>query len=102
MEAQGCSFGKEPANKVYVVAAEPEVRMEIMNLVRTLRQNRISADMDYMGRSMKSQMKSAGSLAKYACILGNAEIEKGVIAVKNLGEGTQEELTLEQLINKLR
>ena len=51
---------------------------------------------------MKSQMKSAGSLAKYACILGNAEIEKGVIAVKNLGEGTQEELTLEQLINKLR
>ena len=102
MEAQGCSFGKEPGNTVYVVAAEPDARLETMNLVRTLRMNRISADMDYMGKSMKSQMKSAGSLAKYACILGNAEIEKGVIAVKNLGEGTQEELTLEQLINKLR
>lgn len=102
MEAQGCSFGKEPGNKVYVVAAEPDARIETMNLVRILRMNRISADMDYMAKSMKSQMKSAGNMAQYACILGNEEIAKGVIAVKNLGDGTQEELSVEQLINKLR
>jgi histidyl-tRNA synthetase len=102
MEAQGCSFGKEPANKVYVVAAEPEVRMEIMNLVRTLRQNRISADMDYMGRSMKSQMKAAGNTAKFACIIGREELDKKLITLKDLKEGTQEELSLETMINKLR
>ncbi|MBQ9881250.1 MAG: histidine--tRNA ligase, partial [Synergistes sp.] len=61
MEAQGCTFGKKPANKVYVVAAEPSVRLEAMALMRTLRCSRISADMDYMGRSMKGQMKSAGA-----------------------------------------
>ncbi len=102
MEAQGCSFGKEPANKVYVVAAEPEVRMEIMNLVRTLRQNRISADMDYMGRSMKSQMKSAGNFAEYACIIGREELDKNIITLKDLKEGTQEELTLDSIISKLK
>jgi len=102
MEAQGCSFGKEPANKVYVVAAEPEVRMEIMNLVRTLRQNSISADMDYMGRSMKSQMKSAGNFAEYACIIGREELDKNIITFKDLKEGTQEELSLESIINKLK
>ena len=102
MEAQGCSFGKEPDNKVYVVAAEPEVRMEIMNLVRTLRQNRISADMDYMGRSMKSQMKSAGNFAQFACIIGREELEKNIITLKDLKEGTQEELTLESIISKLK
>ena len=41
-------------------------------------------------------------MALYACILGSEEIAKGVIAVKNLGDGTQEELSVEQLINKLR
>ncbi len=102
MEAQGCTFGKKPANKVYVVAAEPSVRLEAMALMRTLRCSRISADMDYMGRSMKGQMKSAGAAAEYACILGTSEIEKGVVTVKNLKEGTQEELTAEQLVNKLR
>ncbi|MBR4401480.1 MAG: histidine--tRNA ligase [Synergistes sp.] len=102
MEAQGCSFGRKPANKVYVVAAELSARLDAMALMRTLRCSRISADMDYMGRSMKGQMKAAGAAAEYACIIGTSEIEKGVVTVKNLKEGTQEELTDEQLINKLK
>ena len=73
-----------------------------MALLRELRMNRISADMDYMGRSMKGQMKAAGAAAEYACIIGTSEIEKGVVTVKNLKEGAQEELTAEQLINKLK
>jgi histidyl-tRNA synthetase len=102
MDAQGCSFGREPANKVFVVAAEQETRIDVMDLVRTLRQNRISADMDYMGRSMKSQMKAAGNTAKYACIIGRDELDKKLITLKDLKEGTQEELSLEAMINKLR
>lgn len=102
MEAQGCSFGEKPESKVYVVAAEPSARLDAMALLRELRMNRISADMDYMGRSMKGQMKAAGAAAEYACIIGTSEIEKGVVTVKNLKEGAQEELTAEQLINKLK
>ena len=73
-----------------------------MDLMRTLLMNRISADMDYMARAMKGQMKTAGNSAEYACILGMSEIEKGVVTVKNLKEGVQEELTVEQVINKLK
>ena len=102
MDAQNCTFGKEPSNEVFVVAAEPEVRIDVMDLVRKLRENRISADMDYMGRSMKSQMKAAGNTAKYACIIGRDELDKKLITLKDLKEGTQEELSLEAMINKLR
>ena len=102
MDAQNCTFGKEPSNEVFVVAAEPEVRIDVMDLVRKLRENRISADMDYMGRSMKSQMKAAGNKAKYACIIGREELDKKLITLKDLKEGTQEELSLEAMINKLR
>lgn len=102
MEAQGLSFGKEPTNEVYVVSAEPGLRLDVMKLVHEFRRNNISADMDYTGKSMKSQMKSAGGSAKYACILGGEELAKGVVSVKNLGDGTQEELTFAALINKLK
>lgn len=102
MEAQGLSFGPEPSNKVYVVSPEPGLRLDAMALVRRLRQNNISADMDYTGKSMKSQMKSAGVSAEYACILGGDELAKGVVSVKDLGGGTQEELTVDALISKLK
>ena len=51
---------------------------------------------------MKSQMKSAANFAEYACIIGSEELAKGLIGLKNLSEGTQENLTLEALINKLK
>ena len=85
-----------------MVAADEAANLEAMALVRRLRMARVSADMDYMGRSMKSQMKSAAGTAEYACILGADEIAKGVVTVKNLGDSTQEELTVEQLVNKLK
>lgn len=102
MEAQGCSFGKEPSIKVYVVALEEKARLYAVDLLKTLRLNGISADMDYMNRSLKSQMKSAGNISQYACIIGSEEIEKNLITVKNLVTGEQEELTQEQLLDKLR
>lgn len=101
MEAQGCAFGKEPSSKVYIVATDAAAKLESLSLLRALRMHRISADMDYMDRGMKSQMKSAGSLAEYACILGSEEIARGVVAVKDLRAGTQEDFTVEQLINRL-
>jgi histidyl-tRNA synthetase len=51
---------------------------------------------------MKSQMKSAGNFAEYACIIGREELDKNIITLKDLKEGTQEELTLESIISKLK
>lgn len=102
MEAQGLTFGKEPSNRVYVVSASPEQRLDAVELTRVLRRNGISADMDYMNRSMRSQMKTAGSSAQYACIIGEDEASRGVAGLKNLGDGTQEELTAEEIVKKLK
>ena len=102
MEAQGCSFGRKPANKVWVVCAEPAAREEAAAFMHALRSSHISADMDYTGKSMKGQMKSAGSRAEYACIIGTSEIEKGIVTFKDLRARTQEELTAEQIIDKLK
>lgn len=101
MEAQGCSFGEKPTSSVYVVYADAEAKPEAMKLTHELRSAGVSADMDYGGRSMKAQMKTAAANAKFACILGGNEIAKGVVTVKNLGEGTQEEIERNAVCEKL-
>lgn len=102
MEAQGIGFGEAPTGVAYVVSAEPGLRLEAMSLLRLLRQNDIAADMDYTGKGMKSQMKSAGGSALYACIIGGDELAKGVVTLKNLLDGSQKELTPQELIVKLK
>lgn len=101
MEAQDCSFGKEPMHKVYVVCADKEAKAEAVRLVHMLRNNGVSADMDYNFRSMKAQMKTAAATAQYACIIGSNEIEKNVVTLKNLDNATQQEITVDELTKVL-
>ena len=101
MEAQGCTFGKAPETKAYVVYAGKDCRMEAVRLVHELRAAGVSADMDYNGRSMKAQMKTAAANAKFACIIGGCEIEKGVVTVKNLTDASQQEVSRAQIIETL-
>jgi len=65
-------------------------------LVSDLRQKGVPASIDLLGRSLKAQLKAADrAQAKYAAILGEEELEKGIIILRNLRLGEQEELALE-------
>ncbi|MDR0764022.1 MAG: histidine--tRNA ligase [Synergistaceae bacterium] len=91
MEAQGAYMGREPAPRVYVVTSGQGAENEALSLAHDLRSRGVSADLDFMGRSMKSQMKIASQAgAKFVCILGEDEISSGTVAVKNMSDGTQE------------
>jgi histidyl-tRNA synthetase len=47
-------------------------------------------------KSLKSQMRHADSIgADYAMILGEGELEKGIILVRNMRSGNQAELPLD-------
>lgn len=102
MEQQGCSFGKEPSPSVYVVCIDEKARASAVDVLYRLRREGISADMDYMGRGMKAQIKSAvngGSLV--ACIIGGDEVARGVVMVKDLEKSQQEEVSLDQVVSRV-
>ena len=91
MEAQGADMGREPSADVYVVSAGSGGECEAALLAHELRAHGVSADMDFMGRSMKAQMKSASQAgSKFVCIIGEDEISSGTVTVKNMGSGNQE------------
>lgn len=97
MEQQGADFGEEPHGDVYVVVPEESARIEGAGLLHSLRMAGISADMDHRGRSMKAQLKLAAEGSAFACILGGGELERGVCAVKDLREGSQSDIPLDQV-----
>ncbi|MFV8380279.1 histidine--tRNA ligase [Corynebacterium hindlerae] len=87
---------------VYGVAMGAEAKRRMVGLINELRVAGISADMAYGDRGLKGAMKGADRAgAAYALVLGDRELESGVVAVKNLAEHSQEEVALESVVKQL-
>lgn len=71
-------------------------------ILADLRRAGLAADMAFKGNMKKRLAKADTQGARFAVILGDDEIAKGVAAVKNLGAGTQHEVSLATLAEALR
>ncbi len=61
-----------------------------------------SADASFEDRPLKAQLKMADrSGATYAAILGERELEDGVVTVRRLSDGVQERVPLADVVNWL-
>jgi len=100
LEACGITAGQfEPAGGVWLVAVGDKALMENMKLARSLRERGIRCGMELEAKSMKAQLRKAGrSGARTVLIRGDEELEKGTAVVKNLVEGSQQEMNLEEAI----
>ncbi len=65
-------------------------------LMSRLQHRGISVELDYEGKSMKSQMRRADKFrARYTLIIGEDELAKGRAALKEMDRGVQEEVVLD-------
>ena len=75
---------------VFFVTLAPEARLPAMKLAADLREEGISADLDYGGRGMRAQFKQADRVgASYAVILGEDELARGVASVRDMASGEE-------------
>lgn len=76
--------------------------LEVCNvLALKLRKAGFCVQTDLIGRSVKAQMKYADKIgAKYACIIGDSEIEQGKVLIKNMQDGENFEVLLENFVDK--
>ena len=80
-----------------------EARKVGFNLLAKAREQGISADMDYLGKSLKAQMKTADRMkVKFVCILGEDELKNKSILLKNMKTGEQKNFPLDDLLNSLK
>ena len=88
---------------VYIAWLGENVCEFAMKLADTLRKENIKVAVDFNVKGMKSHMKKADKLnVKYTVIVGEDEMEKGVVVLKDFASRTQEELTVDQLVEKLK
>ncbi|MBU0507045.1 MAG: histidine--tRNA ligase [bacterium] len=70
-------------------------------LLQNLRDEGVRAEMDYQKKSMKAQMRRANKLDfRYVVIMGEVERQKGIVTLKDLENGEQEEVKIEDLCSK--
>ena len=88
-----------PRLDCYVIPIGEPMQTKALETLQTLRRGGVSADIDLLGRGPSKNLDYANAIrARIAVLVGEAELRKGRVAVKDLDSGKQEELTLEGLI----
>ena len=81
--------------KIFVIALDELSLKKSFEILNAIRAKGISGDMSYKVSSMKSQMRLADKMkVSFVIILGENEIKKNVLTLKNMQTGTQEEIGL--------
>jgi len=102
LENEGISLGEESLPDLYVVAMGEAARDMILPELGRLRRAGIRADYDPDKASFKAQLKAANnSRAKYALIVGEDEVNTGMVMLKDMQSGEQVSLSLTELPSKL-
>lgn len=98
LEMEKVEISQRADLEVYVVAMDESTKKKAFTVVRDLRMNGISADMDFNGRKVKAQMKSADRKnAAYVIVIGENELESGKVALKTMSTGEQRELEFDAI-----
>ncbi|MBA2873613.1 histidine--tRNA ligase [Thermaerobacillus caldiproteolyticus] len=103
LEAENISLPVGKGIDCYVAALGEKAKDESVIIVNQLRKAGIVADKDYQDRKVKAQLKAADRLqAKYVAILGDDELDRKVINVKDMNTGEQTEVPLHSLVEYLK
>ena len=84
--------------QLFIAAIGDKAQTLAFSLCNRLRTMGIQTEMDYSGKSLKSQMKRADKLSShYALILGDREILENKAEFRDMQKGTQETIGLDDL-----
>jgi len=103
MKDQKISIPKDKRLQVYIITLGDAARQKGLEFLRNLRVMGIRSDIDYQGRSLNSQLKSADRLnAEFAVIIGDDELRNGLAIIKSMDEKTQEKVKFEEVLRKFK
>jgi len=92
-----------PGADVFLVTTSATLLPEAFRLKMELVRSGVRADMDYEGRSLKSQFRRADrSGAKVVLVLGEEEGRRGAVGYRDMAKGIQEEIPAEEAMRRLR
>ena len=95
IKAQGVELPAPKGCELYIASIGERASVEAAAVAYELRDSGISAQFDVVGRSVKAQMKYADKIgAKYTIVLGDDDLEKGEVSLKNMDSGETQIISL--------
>lgn len=102
MENAGAPFPEADKPLIYFAGMDGGTRERAFLIAAELRQKGIAAEIDHMSRSLKAQLKYADKLgAKFVAVIGENELAKRKVNVKNMRDGLQEAVKFEEIYTYL-
>ncbi|CAM3389757.1 histidine--tRNA ligase [Pseudostreptobacillus hongkongensis] len=93
---------KKENKKIFVIYFE-ETKDYFINTLNTLRKHNINVEFEYAPKGFGTQMKKANKIdAKYVLILGEDEMKNNKLSIKNFEDGSQEILTIDEVIERIK
>lgn len=103
LEQQSSQLKYTEESRIFVATLGPSASSRGLQLVTELRRNGMAAEKDYQDRSLKAQMKQADRVgAAKVLILGEEELGKGKIVLRDMEKGDQREVELEEILQILK
>ncbi|MGN0481830.1 MAG: histidine--tRNA ligase [Lachnospiraceae bacterium] len=98
LEKEGVELEPQAPIDLYVGILGTKAKAKAYELVNSLRDKGFIVETDYLDKSVKAQMKYANKIgARKTFILGEDELEKQVVSVKNMETGESVEVSFDRL-----
>jgi len=102
LEQQGIEAGASLTVQVYIAAMGDQANLKGAIIAQDLRQKGVSVEKDYLNRSLKAQLKSAGRLqAPYVLILGENELSNNEVVLRRMKDSRQSVINLDNIAEYL-
>lgn len=102
MDQQKVEWPVEKRLDIFVAKVDEKNKNTSFKLLQKIRNAGLSADMDYSGGSLKSQMRIANKIgARYTVIVGEEELSKNMVILRNMQTKEQKEVKIDNVINEL-
>lgn len=97
LEAEQVDLNHKVDLDCYIITLGDQSKKRSMSLLNDLRKAGLKVDRDYVDKKMKAQFKTADRLnARYVLVLGEDELDKGVINLKDMVNGEQVEVPIDE------
>ncbi|MBK9333683.1 MAG: histidine--tRNA ligase [Ignavibacteria bacterium] len=94
MEADNLLPVKNDFPKLFIASIGEESKKFSFKLLETLRKKGVKCETDFLGRSLKSQMKEANRInAEYVVVIGDEELKSNSVMLKKMSDGSEVKVT---------
>jgi len=96
LKAEGIEVPRKNVHRLYIATIGENAFREGTKLAMELRRKGLNVDVDIMNRKLSGQLKHADRLgSKYVVIVGDEELKKGIVVLRDLETGDQVEIDKE-------